>query len=206
MYDVSRTPALDRISEKALRFILTLGRLTRARLALEAAGMTPAHVREGLSLLRAVAGSTDEDDVAARESRRSDARRRLAVEGPALRLVGSVLDRLEALAADPRPLAAVSLLLLETRGLGTAHRRELATLVRCAEGDVAALAADADEPRRAARTEASLALYRWYQTWSMAARIAIADLAALGVVATSARAEARAGFRPETARSARRAA
>jgi hypothetical protein len=201
--------------------------------------MTPAHVREGLSLLRAVAGSTDEDDVAARESRRSDARRRLAVEGPAfvarvertlrrqvpdvagevfdgldtatpaLRLVGSVLDRLEALAADPRPLAAVSLLLLETRGLGTAHRRELATLVRCAEGDVAALAADADEPRRAARTEASLALYRWYQTWSMAARIAIADhsdLAALGVVATSARAEARAGFRPETARSARRAA
>jgi len=234
MYDVSTVPALNRIPDKALRFIVALGRLPQARQALEAAGMTPAHVREGLSLLQAASGAGDDDDAAARESRRSEASRRLSVEGPlfvsrtervlrrqlpdianevfagldagspALRTVGAVLDRLEALAADPRPLAAVALLLLETRGLGTALRRALASQVRCAEGDPAALADDDREPQRAARTEAAVALYRWYQTWSMAARIAVPDaaaLAALGVVAP-----ARTETRPQTPRTGLRAA
>lgn len=235
MYDVSTVPALNRIPEKALRFILALGKQSSARLALEAAGMTPAHVREGLALMQAAAGATDDDDAAARESRRADATRRLSVDGPlfigrtervlrrqlpdianeifqgldacpsALRTLAAVLDRLEALAADPRPLAAVALLLLETRGLGTSLRRELSMLVRCAEGDAAALADDDGEPRRAARTEATLALYRWYQTWSTAARIAVTDpaaLVALGVVPTPARVEPR----PHAARPTLRAA
>jgi len=235
MYDVSTVPALNRIPDKALRFIVALGTQPQARQALEGAGMTPAHVREGLSLLQATAGVTEDDDSAARESRRAEASHRVAVEGPlfvsrtervlrrqlpdianevfadldagspALRTVATLLDRLEVLAADPRPLAAVALLLLETRGLGTALRRALTAQVRCAQGDAAALA-DADhEPRRAARTEAAVALYRWYQTWSMAARIAISDaraLGALGVISAPSRTETR----PQVARTSLHAA
>jgi hypothetical protein len=99
-------------------------------------------------------------------------------------VVGTLLDRLAALAADPRPEVAAARATLEQRGLGAARQAELQVLVE----EATAQRFDDAEPgpdEKVARIEALAALHLWWADWSEIARRAArnrADLIVLGLV------------------------
>lgn len=201
MFEMPSTPTLNRIPEKATRFLAALRRTPATREALEAAGLTPADLEEGLTLLRLATMAAPEPTSApsAADPRVAAAGRRLALEGlpflqrveatlsrqlpvltdelfagiddcPALvTAIDRVLDRLEGLNADPRPVATAALILLESRGLGAAVRQDFRTLLARVTGEAAnelPLRDAETETARAARTDALVRLYQWHQRWS----------------------------------------
>lgn len=201
MFEMPSTPTLNRIPEKTVRFITALRRTPQTLAALEAAGLTPADLEEGLTLLRLATQPVAEPASSSGGTGMAAAGRRLALEGlpflerveatlsrqlpvltdeifagiddcPALvTAMDRVLDRLEGLNADPRPVATAALILLESRGLGAAVRQDFRSLLASVRGEAPnelPLRDAETEATRAARTDALVRLYQWHQRWSRA--------------------------------------
>lgn len=210
---VPSSSTLSRAPSRALSLLTGIGKLPHVRKALQAVGFGPEEAAEGYALIKrgtqpitagivtprrtaqaALASLADLGlawvrGVYAVLGRRAP---RLAAEvfggvdeslAPVV-VVGTLLDRLSALAMANRPEAVAALGLLEQRRLGAVQQAELTLLI---EEATAQRFEDADPApdERAARDEALTALHFWWADWAEAARRAAhnrADLIVLGLV------------------------
>lgn len=145
MFQMPTSPTLNRVPEKAVRLILALAKLPRARQAMEAAGFDQAEIDEGWRLVRSLQDATSDRPTAEllSDARAKAAHRRLASEGMAfVRRVEATLQRrhpamAETMAAafEPgqQPVLAVDTLLQSLNALVLDARPESAAVLALLE-------------------------------------------------------------------------
>jgi hypothetical protein len=204
---------LNRAPTRALALLTGIGKLAHVRKALQTAGFGPDEAAEGYALIKrgtqpintvravprrtaqaALAGLADQGMAWVRGVHAVLARRTPVLAAEVFRgiddslapvvVVGTLLDRLAALAGDARPEVATARAVLDQRTLGAAKQAELTILVEEATAqrfeDV-----EAGPNERAQRDEALAALHFWWADWSEVARRAAhnrSDLIVLGLV------------------------